>query len=363
MKQFSFLNNYWIVGFAALCGLSIFALKVLSSHGWDAMAFVLERPADIPAEQKWGVGYDGQQSYAIAVNTWGSTEGLDQPGYRYQRILYPLLVRFFSLGRVEAVPWVMLVLNLISTGFGCAGFGRLLQRRGTSPWLALVFSFSLGYLLSVRMDLLEPLALALAFWGWIAWEEERPVSGILLFALSGLTKEVGLVFAAGLAFWELLQKHMVRSASLFFGSVLPYGIWYLILQYWFGTSPEQISQSKLLLPFTGLRYLDDLPSLVLVSAWVLIPSIITSLAAAWELLKHLGKDVRLDAVMLLAQATLVAVMPAPTWVDPLAILRIGLGLVAVTLVWLAGAHRRLLPLASGLWASSGLVVFFVPNLL
>ena len=351
------------VVFAAVLLLAGFQVKVLASHQWNPMAFVLERPADIPAEQTWGVGYDGRFSYALATQAWGSTENLDQPGYRYQRILYPLLVRLISLGQEQAVPWVMLGLNLAAAGLGCAALGRLLQRRGASPWLGLVFLFSLGYLLAMRMDLLEPLALALALWGWAVYEEERPFPAVLLLALSGLAKEVGLVFAAGLALWELAQKRPLRAAGLFAGSVAPYLVWYLALHIWFGTSATQVSQSRLLFPFTGLSYLQDPLSRGLVGVWVLAPAVLAGLAAAWELLRRWGRGMRPDAALLLAQAGLVAVMPAPTWEDPLAILRIGLGLVAVLLVWLSGGHRRLLPLACALWAPSGLVLLFVPSML
>jgi len=350
------------VALAAVLLLAGFQLKVLASHEWNPLVFVLLRPTDIPADQTWGVGYDGRFSYALATQEWGSTENLDQPGYRYQRILYPLLVRLFSLGQVEAVPWVMLGLNLAAAGLGCAALGRLLQRRGASPWLALVFLLSLGFLLAMRMDLLEPLVLALALWGWALYEEDRPLPGVILLALSGLTKEVGLVFAAGLALWELLRKRPARAVGLFLSSVGPYLLWYVLLYQWFGTSATQINQSRLLFPFTGLVYLKDPLSRGLVWVWVLAPAVLAGLAAAWEILRGWGKKMRPDAALLLGQAGLVAVMPAPTWEDPLAILRIGLGLVAVVLVWLAGTRPRLLPLAAALWAPSGLVLFFVPNM-
>jgi hypothetical protein len=352
-----------LVALVALAGLSFFSMKVLASHGWDPKAFVMVRNPSLPAEQKWGIGYDGQYSYALAVHPWGSTQDLDQPGYRYQRILYPLLVRLISLGQPGAVPWVMLGLNLAAAGLGCAGLGRLLQRRGAPPWLALVFIFSLGYLLAIRMDLLEPLALALALWGWALYEEDHPVLGVALLALSGLTKEIGLVFAAGLALWELLQRRPRRAAGLFFGCLAPYAAWYLILYQWFGTSAVQASQSRLLFPFSGLQFLNNPLSRGMVGIWVLVPAALAGLAAALEL-SHSGRaQPRPETALLLAQAALVAVMPAPTWEDPLAILRLGLGLLAVLLVWLAGTHRRLLPWAFALWAPSGLVLFFVPRML
>jgi hypothetical protein len=60
-----------------------------------------------------------------------------------------------------------------------------------------------------------------------------------------------------------------------------------------------------------------------------------------------------DGVIVLAQVGLIAFMPGPTWADPLAILRVGLGLLAALLVWLASAHPRLLPFAAALWLPQG----------
>jgi hypothetical protein len=42
---------------------------------------------------------------------------------------------------------------------------------------------------------------------------------------------------------------------------------------------------------------------------------------------------------------------------------IGLGLLAGLLVWLASAHPRWLPIAAGLWLSSGLMMTLIPGLL
>jgi hypothetical protein len=95
----------------------------------------------------------------------------------------------------------------------------------------------------------------------------------------------------------------------------------------------------------------------------------------WDVIRGTQRDFRrietrdqavsepLDAVMVLAQVGLVAVMPAPTWADPLAILRVGLGLLVTVLLWLASSHPRALPYAAALWLPSGAVLFWVPGML
>ena len=343
--------------------LSLLILKVLSSHGWEPRVFILERPKDIPTGQTWGVGYDGRFSYALAVHPWGSVEDLDQPAYRYQRILFPLLARALSFGRPGLVPWAMLVLNLVSAAALCAALSEHLKARGASPWLALVFILSLGFLITIRMDLLEPMALALALWGWLAYHRRRNNSAVLLFAFAGLTKEVALVFPVGLALWEGLNRKWKDSLVLVAGSTAPYIAWYIYLYLWLGSSETQIAQSSLTFPFSGLRLIGDPVSSVVAGLWVLAPAVFSFLLAARDCLLNPAKPYSSDALLVVAQVFLIATMPALTWADPLAILRTGLGFLAVSLVWLASRHPRALPYATALWLPSGFVLFIVPGLL
>jgi hypothetical protein len=243
----------------------------------------------------------------------------------------------------------------------------------------MVYIFSLGFLLSVRMDLLEPLALCFALAGWLAFEEDRFPLAVGLFAMGVLTKEVVLLFPLGLALWEGLRKNWRRALFLALGALVPYLGWFLVLRLWLGTTPGQVVQSTpAWIPFSGLRFLGDPVSRGMVGVWVLVPAVLAGLAAAWEswplavnFIEGISGRItppdfrgypQRDSVMVLAQVGLIAFMPGPTWADPLAILRVGLGLVAALLVWLASSHARLLPFAAALWLPSGLVLFFVPGL-
>jgi hypothetical protein len=363
-----------------LIALLWFDLSVLSKHAWQPEALILERSKNVPLEQGWGIGYDAQWYYAIALDPAGAWQRLDQPAYRYQRIAFPLLVRGLSLRIPSLIPWTMLAINLAAAGLSCYFLGALLARRGASPWLAVIYIFSLGFLLSVRMDLLEPLALCFALAGWLALEEDRFPLAVALFALGALTKEVVLTFPLGLVLWKYLQKDRRRALILAAGVLVPYLGWFLFLRFWLGATPGQIAQSTpAWIPFSGWQFLGDPVSRGLVAVWVLIPAIFSGLAAArgsWPLAANFfhgpldrivpaeaGGCAARDSVLVLAQVGLIAFMPGPTWADPLAILRVGLGLMAAVLVWLASTHPRLLPFAAALWLPSGLVLFFVPGLI
>ncbi len=348
----------------AILLLALFDLRVLSSHTWNPHAFILERPKDIPATQTWGVGYDGQFTYSLATNPWGSVEGLDQPAFRYQRILFPLLTRILSLNNSLLVPWIMVLINLAATALVCGALAYLLKQRGASPWLSVTVIFSLGYLLTVRMDLNEPLALGLALLGWVLYEKDKLTLAIILFALSGLTKEVGLLFPLSLSLWEALNKNGRRSLALGLGSVAPYIIWYGILFNWFDVSQLQADQSRpILIPFWGIKYLKNPYSQLVVGLWVLIPALIAGLLSALDLWGEKNTRPGRDALLVLSHIGLIAVLPWPTWEDPIAILRMGIGLQITILVWLAGARPRLIPYAVALWIPSALLLLFIPNIL
>jgi hypothetical protein len=344
--------------------LFLFVFKVLATHGWDPRALVLQRLEQVPLAQGWGIGYDGQWAYRIASDPATAWQELDSPAYRYQRILFPLLARALSLGQIGLLPWAMIALNLAAGSLGAAALGGLLVRQGVTPWLALVFSLSLGSLLAVRLDLLELLALALALWGWLCYERDRTLPAIVLFALGGLTKEIALVFPLGLAAGELARVNPRRALALAVGALAPYLAWYVVLQIIFPTTQAEIAQGRpLLVPFAGLRYLENPASRGLVGLWVVGPALLAGLAAAWDAWRDLTGERGRHALLLLAQAGLIATLPALTWADPLAMVRTGLGFLACLLVWLAASHRRLLPYAAALWLPSGFIVFLVPGMM
>jgi hypothetical protein len=359
------MRNYQVIKVALVTLLfyCLIFLVILAGNQWNGRVFVLETPTDLPTGQTWGVGYDGRFSYAIATNPWGSTTNLDQPGFRYQRILYPLIVYLLSLGNPHLVPWMMLMINLLSTFFGSAIFGMLLFRRGQSPWYGLIFFFSLGYLLSMRLDCLESLAFCLAFAGWLAYDKHKRALAIILFALGGLTKEVALLFPLALIIWESINRAW-KKAGLLLMCLLPYAVWYFILLLWFGMPGEQMAKSKLgWIPFYGLHYLNDPVSRLLIGLFVLLPGIFFGFLAICELVKGYRDESTKILILILLEVAIIAMMPIPTWMDPIAILRLGLGLLAAIILWASQLSRRALLFIAAYMAPSALVFFLIPNIL
>jgi hypothetical protein len=349
------------VGAVAVGVLSAFSLAVLAGHGWDPKAFVLERPAGIPPEQDWAVGYDGQQSYAIALDPFGPAQGLDYPAYRYLRILYPLLARLLALGSAPLIPWTMLIVNLAAAGLSAGFLASLLERRGVHGAWALVAMLSFNYLIVVRFDLTEPLALALALAGLWAYERDRLGLAGLAFAAGALSREITLAFPLALALYSATHRRWKRTFLLTASSVGVYLLWWLIVWMWLSESrqyPAGLSPS--FPPLSGLMSLQPFQSRVLVLLWAVAPAMLGGVAALWDLVRGKGETGE-SSWLLLANAGLILLLPMASWVDPLAVLRLALGAQVAILLWSAQTRPRFLRWAAALWAPSVLMVFIIPG--
>jgi hypothetical protein len=148
---------------------------IMSLHNWDPLAFVLEGTRFTTGAPLDSEGYDGQFVYQIALRPTEAMAYLDVPAYRYQRIFYPLLARWLALAQPALIPWTLPLINLAALGIGTGLAGRLLERSGTSPWFALPVGLFAGQLLALRVDLPEPLALALALGGGLIIEQTQRV--------------------------------------------------------------------------------------------------------------------------------------------------------------------------------------------
>ena len=350
------------VALVSLVLLLLFVGTILVNHRWDPMVFVMEGTMFSEANPAGTRGYDGQFVYYIARDPLNAVTYLDLPAHRYQRIVYPLLTWLLSLGgKLVLVPWVMVLINLGSAAVAVGLLAKFLEDRGANPWYALTLLTYIGLLFTVRADLNEPLALALALGGWVAYEKSRLRLAILLFALAGLAKEVGLIFPLALALVEAIRQNWRRAIILAVGSIAPYLILFTLLRLMYG-SPT-VATTLILIPFAGLRYQTDPVSLAVIGLWVLFPAIVAGLWATVDYWRKGVLEQRHLIFLVVAHLALIATMPRFTWVDPLATLRVGLGSLVTIMIWLAAYHPRLLPFAAALWAPSGLLLLLMPGIL
>ena len=180
------------------------------------------------------VGYDGQVFLAVALDPLlahaQSLPALDNPRYRYRRILFPTLGYALSLGWRPAIPFMLVVINA-----GCfisivVIVGRFLAERNQSAWGALLVLGIPGFwcsLLLTTADLLASLFLTLAL---VAFTRKRYKSLALCYGLAILTHETMLAVIGSLAIPLLLSKQFRNAATMLLGCI-PALLWNLFVLY------------------------------------------------------------------------------------------------------------------------------------
>jgi hypothetical protein len=202
-----------------------------------------------------GVGYDGEFFYFMARDPFmnrGWSAHVDAPSYRYQRILYPLLVWAFSLGQPALIPLMLVLVNLGAVAAGTWFVARMLRHGGMSEWYSLFYAFQSGFLLAVFRDLCEPVALALAVgclffygrgkWGWAA----------VFLSLAILARETMAVLIPLLVLDGLCFKREPRKALLLLAPLAPFALWQLFVSLRLGTPTWVEGQRNFGVPLAAL---------------------------------------------------------------------------------------------------------------
>jgi hypothetical protein len=146
-----------------------------------------------------GVGYDGQFSYYMALDFPNARHYMDDPPYRYGRLLYPAAAWALAAAQPGALPTTMLLVNWLALGLGTLAIAAWLRRRGTSEWWALAFGLYPGLFVGLQRDLNEPLAYALAALAVYLFDfgpaRRRVALAGLAFGLGALARQTVAVFA------------------------------------------------------------------------------------------------------------------------------------------------------------------------
>jgi hypothetical protein len=351
---------------------------ILSLHNWDPLAFVMQGTRFTTGNPLGSEGYDGQFVYQIALRPTEAMAYLDVPAYRYQRIFYPLLARCLALGQPTLISWTLPLINLAALGMGTWVAGRMLERTEANPWFALPVGLFAGQLLSLRVNLPEPLALALTLGGMLIIEQTQRIPprmsvtartrtthwsglfvGAALFALSALTKETMLLTAAGYGLYLGLTQGW-RPAFLFGGmAVGPFVLWQSVLWLWLGQpgigSGGAGATSFELIPFGGLLRIAEAGGKVF-ALFVLVMLPIAVLPSLWSLWAS-ARDVYCRrwhprTFTLLTNALVIPFLPFSTFREPLAMLRFLSPLVAMVVLFGGLKRSRRVLMYSLLWLAS-----------
>jgi hypothetical protein len=130
-------------------------------------------------------------------------------------------------------------------------------------------------------------------------------------------------------------------------SLAVYGTWAVIVSAWLGDTIFQARMSRIeVIPFGGLWFVNFAPGLTIDILWIAGPALIAGVIVLidwWKL-----KKISLEMLLVLANVALIAFMPRFTWLDWIATLRLGIGLV-----------DRLPALLCAAWRACGLSVVCV----
>jgi hypothetical protein len=349
-------------GLLALLICCLIVALVYFTHASDPLAFVIVGSSFMHGDPSGIVGYDGQFAYYIAKDLGGALPHLDNPPYRYQRILYPLLARLLAFGKPALIPWTLLFINIVSVAFSTELLGRMLGRHGLSPYVALLLPLWLGQIFALRADLNEPLCFLLVVVAMWWYEQDQGLLSALAMAASVLTKEAGLLFLPAIVFVRLLQRRW--RAALCYGLLVvsAYAALQIWLYVWMGRSGLDRAGDRFeRIPFYGFTFVQPMAARVFLVLLFAIPAAVLLGVAVFRLLR----DPRsVYAWSLLANCLLIVFLTRLTTVDVLAVFRVATGLVIAALLFCA-AHRlrRLALVLCAIWLPPSILVVMIPGFL
>ena len=242
----------WCAFLVVAIAYASFIVFRLSHNNFDPSVFVTagDRFCEIgKAPGKLSVlknsdGYDGQFYYRLSRNPFTNVQTdfgirLDAPPYRYQRILYPLVVWSLSFGKKEFVPWVMILVNFLALCLMAWISGCYLKSEGIHSLLGAILPLYPGFLLTLSRDCVEISEVCLLLGALFCVKKTRHISAAILLSLAVLAKEtaLGVVLMAGLLYiWERLNRSPDKKirATLFFIPLLVWAIWQVTIYFVWG---------------------------------------------------------------------------------------------------------------------------------
>jgi hypothetical protein len=288
-------------------------------------------------------GYDGEFFYFIAADPVNARYYVDNAPYRYTKILYPMLARGLALGRVDLIPYTLLLINWIAVGAGTALVAAWLMRRRVSPCLALVYGLYPGIFIGFQRDLTEPLSyalVALAIYLFDFGTTRRILAAAGVFALAGLTRDKSLIFPALYAaslflagVWAVVPRDRLRvllrnvPRAVVFSAIAagPLALWKLFILYWLHSTTVS-QEAGTVTPFGAIGVRDSMnASTVMGIPGVVLPGLICGGMALWALYKR-EWDVKIWVLLVVVTFSVVTLDPQ-FYRDLFSMLRVSAGVV------------------------------------
>lgn len=351
----------FFVGGVTLALITLLCTVILFNNAGDALTFAFIGTRFSEGDPEGTTGYDGQFAYFIARYGADAVPYIDGPTLRYQRILYPLAARVLSLGIPEVVPWALIAINVLAHSLGAALIACLLAGFRAQPLAAFIYSVWIGCLFAIRFDLNEPLCFALALTAVMLYLQARDRWAIFLLILSTLTKELGLVIAAGLALHAASQGKWRWASLILGGPAIAFLAWWGVMRLWFGRLPLGYPAAKIhLIPLEGLFTVASGAEFILLALWLGLPAVGLLAAAVFTIWRR--RHVPVTAALMIAAAGFVLTMPDVSWQDQVAAYRVGLPVVVAGILFVGQCYPQQLRWLAALWTPALLIFLLLPKL-
>jgi hypothetical protein len=287
VRGWALLDRRWVVMLVTFVFAVAFSVVRLQGLGGGPASFVVAgdqfvrvaaAPAGLPVTH--GPGYDGQFFYRLGLRPWTQQRTefgitLDEPAYRQQRIVYPLVSFVVARGGPAATARALVGWNLAAAAaLGWLG-AALARRRGRHALWGLAFAAYPGFVLVLARDLADLLAAALLLAGILALDRQRPVVAAATLTLAGLTRESTLILPLALAvLWTVDAIRRRSTGAVLAGRTargpsaasersrvqpvsfaVPLGValaWQLVLWRTWDVAPLVQGSERLGLPFAGI---------------------------------------------------------------------------------------------------------------
>jgi len=215
------------------------------------------RPAFVDREgypiEHGGSGTDGQQYLYVAHDPLARqpeiARALDEPRYRYGRILLPALAAATCAGSSTCLPRAIVGYNLIFAGGIGALLALLVADRQAHPGWAFALSASGGLIVATDIANVELCAQCFALAGVAMASRRRTGAAAAAFACAALARESYALVPIGFAVSSALERRPAR-AIVYLTACAPIALWMLYLRAVLA-GPMGVS-SNLGLPFAGI---------------------------------------------------------------------------------------------------------------
>ena len=224
------------------------ALTVRYSFGgnWSALFYTGANLNGIPPSIKFenpylipnSNGYDGQFYHLVAHDPLLRRHFalyIDDPRYRYSRILVPGLAYLLAFGQDARIDEAYIFVVWLSIFLGAYWLGRFAVLRGYPAWIGMAFILTPSVLISIDRLTVDA-ALAACVMGFALFSAERSDCKLYaVLAAAGLVRETGLLLPAAWCIYLAGERHW-RRALIFATAAIPTACWFLFVR--FHTAPH-----------------------------------------------------------------------------------------------------------------------------